>query len=54
MPRVAVQLTELLADPRWRVRRAAADALARCPARELALRAVLHHVAGPAAGTLVS
>ncbi len=38
----AMQLTARLADPRWRVRRAAADALARCPAPEPALRAVLH------------
>ena len=35
------QLTEALTDPRWRVRRAAADALAQSPAREQTLLAVL-------------
>jgi HEAT repeat protein len=37
----ANQLTEMLADPRWRVRRAAADALTNCIHRAPALQAVL-------------
>ena len=37
----AAQLTEMLADPRWRVRRAAADALVRCAAPGPALHAIL-------------
>jgi HEAT repeat protein len=37
----AAQLIEMLADPRWRVRRAAAEALARCDAPGPALQALL-------------
>ncbi len=42
----AAQLTEMLADPRWRIRRAAADALARCAEPGPTIQAVLEAMRG--------